>query len=200
MDNSTPYKASLTREPFMYYEMKITAKLLQEGLREAEVVEKIYTENLFQYPTERSLKRMARACIRRLNKLDEELISWIVDKSTDVSKQVCLYAFMKDSRLIWEFMITVIGEKYRTKNFSYSRVDINIFFTRLMEQNDTVSSWSESTISKLKSVIVNLLKENNYIDSPNAKKLNEVSLNYKLKDKIIQNGDRKCLSAFNCFE
>jgi hypothetical protein len=46
---------------------------------------------------------------------------------------------MKDSRLIWEFMITVIGEKYRTRNFSYSRMDLNVFFTRLQEQNDICS-------------------------------------------------------------
>ena len=37
MDSKTPYIASLTREPFMYYEMKITAKLLEEGLSEEDV-------------------------------------------------------------------------------------------------------------------------------------------------------------------
>ena len=52
MDTNTPYIASLTREPFMYYEMTITAKLLLEGLDEDEVIEKIFKENLYQYPTE----------------------------------------------------------------------------------------------------------------------------------------------------
>jgi hypothetical protein len=107
---------------------------------------------------------------------------------------------MKDSRLIWEFMITVIGEKYRTRNYSYSRKDLNVFFTRLQEQNDTVASWSDSTINKLKSVFTSLLKENGYIDKTNSKRLNEVLLDYKLKDKIIKNGDAICLSAFNYFE
>ena len=201
MDTNTPYIASLTREPFMYYEMGITAKLLAEGLSEEEVVEKIFKENLYQYPTERSLKIRARACIRRLNGLeDEELLSWIINRPLDISKQVSLYAFMKSSRLIWEFMITVIGEKYRTRNFTYSRMDLNVFFTRLQEQNDTVASWSDATIGKLKSVISNLLKENGYIDSPNSKKLNEVLLDYKLKEKIKDKGDETCLPAFNYFE
>ena len=201
MDTNTPYIASLTREPFMYYEMTITAKLLLEGLDEDEVIEKIFKENLYQYPTERSLKTRARACIKRLKGLeDEELLSWIVNRPLDISRQVCFYAFMKSSRLIWEFMITVIGEKYRTKNFTYSRMDLNVFFTRLQKQNETVASWSDATIGKLKSVIISLLKENGYIDSPNAKKLNEVLLDYKLKEKITEKGDETCLPAFNYFE
>lgn len=201
MDTNTPYIASLTREPFMYYEMTITAKLLVEGLSEEEVVEKIFKENLYQYPTERSLKMRARACIKRLKGLeDEELLSWIINRPLGISKQVSLYAFMKSSRLIWEFMITVIGEKYRTRNFTYSRMDLNVFFTRLQEQNDTVATWSDATIGKLKSVISNLLKENGYIDSPNSKKLNEVLLDYKLKEKIKEKGDETCLPAFNYFE
>ncbi len=201
MDSNAPYIASLTREPFMYYEMKITAKLLEEGLSEEEAIEKIFKENLYQYPTERSLKMRARACIKRLNALgDEELVSWIINRPLDISRQVCLYAMMKDSRLIWEFMITVIGEKYRTRNFSYSRMDLNVFFTRLQEQNDIVASWSDSTINKLKSVLGSLLKENGYIDKTNSKSLNEVLLDYKLKDKIIENGDATCLPAFNYFE
>lgn len=201
MDSNAPYIASLTREPFMYYEMKITAKLLEKGLSEKEAIEKIFKENLYQYPTERSLKMRARACIKRLNALgDEELVSWIINRPLDISRQVCLYAMMKDSRLIWEFMITVIGEKYRTCNFSYSRMDLNVFFTRLQEQNDTVASWSDSTINKLKSVFASLLKENGYIDKTSSKRLNEVLLDYKLKDKIIENGDATCLPAFNYFE
>ncbi|MDN5343044.1 MULTISPECIES: DUF1819 family protein [Oceanotoga] len=201
MDSNAPYIASLTREPFMYYEMKITAKLLEKGLSEEEAIEKIFKENLYQYPTERSLKMRARACIKRLNALgDEELVSWIINRPLDISRQVCLYAMMKDSRLIWEFMITVIGEKYRTRKFSYSRMDLNVFFTRLQEQNDTVASWSDSTINKLKSVFASLLKENGYIDKTSSKRLNEVLLDYKLKDKIIENGDATCLPAFNYFE
>ena len=60
------YKASITREHFLFYEMRITARLLNEGCSEDEVISRIVTENLFQYPTERSIKGMAKACLRRL--------------------------------------------------------------------------------------------------------------------------------------
>lgn len=55
MDNSYPYIASLTREPFLFYEMRTTAKLMCNGLNDDEIVKRIVQQNLFQYPTEKSI-------------------------------------------------------------------------------------------------------------------------------------------------
>ena len=51
MDHSYPYIASLTREPFLFYEMRSTAKLMAEGNSDDAIVKKIVEQNLFQYPT-----------------------------------------------------------------------------------------------------------------------------------------------------
>ena len=51
--------------------MRITAKLLSKGLSDKEVVEIIVKDNLFQYPTEKTIKKMASSCIRRLRAMDE---------------------------------------------------------------------------------------------------------------------------------
>lgn len=64
MDHSYPYIASLTREPFLFYEMRSTAKLMSEGLSDEAIVAEIAEQNLFQYPTEKSITRMAKACMR----------------------------------------------------------------------------------------------------------------------------------------
>lgn len=57
MDHSYPYIASLTREPFLFYEMRSTAKLMSEGLSDEAIVTEIVEQNLFQYPTEKSITR-----------------------------------------------------------------------------------------------------------------------------------------------
>ena len=67
MDHSYPYIASLTREPFLFYEMRSTAKLMVEGNSDDAIVKEIVEQNLFQYPTEKSITRMAKACIKRLH-------------------------------------------------------------------------------------------------------------------------------------
>ena len=89
------YNASITREPFLYYEMRTAARLLNEGCSEEEAISRIVTENLFQYPTERSIKRMAKACLRRLTGMnDMELVAAVATKPQDVSRQICLYDMM----------------------------------------------------------------------------------------------------------
>ena len=200
MDNTYPYIASLTREPFLFYEMRTTAKLLSSGMSNNDVVTQITSDNLFQYPTEKSVARMAKACLKRLAAMDDnDLVRAIAQQPTDVAKQICLYAVMKQSRLMWEFMLTVIGEKYRLKDSSFGRIDLNTYFMRLQEQDDAVATWSEGTITKLKQVLAKVLVENEYLDDIRADHLNPVYLHPILENAIRCHGDLMVLPAFNCF-
>lgn len=200
--DESPYMGSgqMTREQFLFYEMRTTARLMAEGLSEKEIIERIVKDNLFQYPTEKSIQKMARTCMVRLKSLeDANLIVVIASQPAEIAKQVCLYAMMKRYRLIWDFMITVIGEKYRISDDSFGKIDLNSFFLRLEEQDDLVASWSDSTISKLKQVLTRMLVENEYIDSARATKLNPVWLHPVLENAIRAKGNEIALPAFNCF-
>ncbi|MHB8128491.1 MAG: DUF1819 family protein [Mobilitalea sp.] len=194
------YNGSLTREQFLFYEMRTTARLMTEGLSDDEVVLRIVVDNLFQYPTERSVKKMARVCIGRLKAMeDDSLVQAVANQVSDVAKQICLYAIMKYSKLVYEFMVTVIGAKYSSKDFSFGKIDLNVFFMRLQEQDDDVASWSESTIQKIKQVITRMLIETEYIDNTKSDHLNPVWLNPVLENIVREKGETEVLSAFNYF-
>ena len=199
--NDSPYKGSgnLTREQFLFYEMRTTAKLMKEGFADDKIIEKIVSDNLFQYPTEKSVKKMASVCISRLYGLnDNRLVAAIAEQDSFTAKQICLYAMMKQYRIIWDFMITVIGTKYRQQDFTFSRRDINVFFMRLQEQDDTVASWSEATTKKIGSVISRILIDNEYIDDGKATILNPVLISPLLENTIRASGQELALPAFNC--
>lgn len=199
--SSSPYRAYITREPFLFYEMRATARLLSDGLSDDRAIEQIVSENLFQYPTEKSIRRMARACVTRLrNMKDNEMIAAIAEQPQDVSKQLCLYAMMKQHRLVLDFMLTVIAEKYRQQNFAFSKMDLNVFFLRLQEQDDGVATWSDSTITKLKQIFVRMLVDTEYLDDIRADHVNPVLLSSILENAIRSNGDEAMLPAFNRFE
>ena len=72
--DASPYNAAITREQFLFYEVRTTAKLVCEGLRNDEIVGRIVKDNLFQYPTEKSVKKMALACLRRLEALEDRIL------------------------------------------------------------------------------------------------------------------------------
>lgn len=78
LKEASPYTGVITREQFLFYEMRTTARLVEEGLTAAEI-----------------------------------------------AKQICLYAMMKQYRLVWDFMVTVIGEKYHLKDLSFGKIDLN---------------------------------------------------------------------------
>ena len=196
---ASPYNAAITREQFLFYEMRTTAKLVCEGLSNDEVADRIVKENLFQYPTEKSVRKMALACIRRLECMeDQSLVQALATQPSDVSKQICLYAMMRQYRLVWDFMLTVIGNKYRLLDTSFGKIDLNTFFMRLQEQDDWVATWSDSTVTKLKQVLQKLLVENEYLDSTDADHINPVLISPLLENAIREAGQEIVLPAFNC--
>ena len=197
---ASPYNAAITREQFLFYEMRATAKLVCDGLSKDQVADRIVKENLFQYPTEKSVRKMALACLRRLDFLkDDSLVETLATQASDVSKQVCLYAMMKQYRLVLDFMLTVVGSKYRLLDASFGKADLNGFFLRLQEQDDWVATWSDATITKLKQVLQKLLVENEYLDSTDSVHLNPVLISSVLENAIRSKGDEIVLPAFNCF-
>ena len=194
------YNGGLTREQFLFYEIRIVASLQLQGLSREEIVEEIKHANLFQFPTERMISSIAGTCFKRLDALGSEtLVYHLANAPAEVAKQINLYAMMKYNRIVWDFMTTVIGEKFRTQELAFSGKDLNIFFFDLQEQNDTVASWRDSTINKIKQVLKKTLVECEYLDSVRATQLNPVSVSPELEDEIRANHDLAALPAFNCF-
>lgn len=194
------YNGGLTREQFLFYEIRTVSSLHLQGYDKDKIIERIKAENLFQFPTERMIASIAGACFKRIEALESEtLIEYLAHAPAEVAKQINLYAMMKYNLLVWDFMTTVIGEKYRTQELDFSRKDLNVFFFRLQEQNDSVASWSDTTIKKIKQVLTKILIECEYLDSGKSERLNAISIYPELEDEIRAKNDLAALPAFNCF-
>lgn len=194
------YNGGLTREQFLLYEIRVVARLQLQGLSREEIVEKLKSENLFQFPTERMITNIAGVCFKRLDALSSPmLVEELVSGPMNLAKQINLYAMMRYNRIVWDFMVTVIGEKFRTRDFSFLPADMNLFFLGLQEQDDTVAGWSDSTIGKIKQVLRKALVECDYLDSVKAAVLNPVYPYDELVTGIQANGDTEALIAFNYF-
>lgn len=200
MDLTMTYNGGLTSEQFLFYEMRIVAKQHLAGQSIEEIIDYIKRDNLFQYPTERKVSKLARACHRRVLALGNEKLTYeVANAPADVAKQINLYAMMRYNRLVWEFMTGLIGEKFRQQDLSYTKKDINIFFSHLQEQNDDIATWSEQTIAKLKQVLTKSLVETEMLDSVRSVTLNPIFISAELEAGIRENNDLTALSAFNCF-
>lgn len=199
MNPLTKYKA-ITKEQFLFHEMRTIAKLVIENKTDEEILDEVVHDNLFQYPTEKSLREITRTCLSRLRIFDDNRVAEIIATgNVQSAKQACLFAMMEQNRLVWDFMVGVIGEKYRTRDYYFSMTDLNSYFTRLQEQNDDIASWSESSIKKCKQVLMRLLIENEYLENRKATQLNSIYLDSYFKN-VVSDIDSVALCAFNSFE
>ena len=87
-----------------------------QGKSRDDILAEIFAENLFQFPTERTIKSITNTCFKRIDALDSPvLVSYLADSSAEVAKQINLYAIMRENRIVYDFMTDVIGEKYRSQ-------------------------------------------------------------------------------------
>ncbi len=193
------YGGMITREQFCFFETRTVARLMCEEKTEKEIIEEVVTDNLFQYPTERTIKSVASACCKRMEALNNmELVNTVAYGSAEPAKQICLYAMMKQYPLVRDFMVRLVGEKYRNFDMSFGPLDMNTFFINLQSSNEEVAGWSDSTIDKLKQVLRRILIENEYLDNIKSDHLNPVFLENCLEAAIRESGDLDALPAFNC--
>ena len=87
------YNGGLTREQFLFFETKILAELLTQGYSQTEAIDRIVAENLFQFPTERMIKTIANACLRRLNLLESDgadpMLGKVIVRCRKADKFIC---------------------------------------------------------------------------------------------------------------
>ena len=200
MEKKLEYSGSLTREQFLFYEIRVVARLLADGLTREEILQAVNQDNLFQFPTERMVASISNTCLRRLESLNSsELVQALADGAQEDAKLINLYSMMRDNRIVWDFMILVIGEKYRTQDYELTQSDLNTFILHLQEQNDQVAAWSDSTVRKIKQVLKRCLLECGYLESAKSTRLATVLPCATLIAAIRQNRDTEALAAFNSF-
>ena len=200
MNQPPTYSGAITAEQFLFHEIRVAAGFYLDGISVEDAIEEIKKNNLFQYPTERLVARMTRCCYKRLDALDDEQLRQELSAApTAVAKQINLYAMMRYNRVVRDFMVGVIGEKFRSQDFEFSRKDLNVFFSHLQEQNDDIAGWSESTVNKIKQVLTKILVEVEILDSVRSARLNSLLICEELEDGIRRNNDLEALAAFNCF-
>lgn len=181
------YSANLTGVWFLFYEIKQVIELINIGLSEKEIKSKVLEENLFQHKKISSVTRTLPTVYRRAISLDETLRRILLEDSIENGKLINLYAIMEEDLLFKEFLIEVIGEKYKTNNLHLERKDINGFFTQKREQNEGFAKFKEGTISKLRQVYLKILIDAGILVDLKIGELNRILIDPYLKDVLEKN-------------
>lgn len=195
MGDKTTYSASLTGEAFLFYEIKQVARLKLSGFSDQEIREEVTAKNLFQYATEKRLSRRLGATIRRTQVLDDTLLRCLVDKPSETGRIINLYAIMKTNRLMFDFVLEVIGEKFESNQLLLEKRDINEFFLAKREQHEDIARWKDQTVKKLKQVIQKIVLEAGLLDEQDKCSLHRPSVDSELIKHMDEIADLDWLKA-----
>lgn len=189
------YSAALTGEPFLFYESRQVARLKLSGRNRQQIREEIKSQNLFQYATEKSLAKRINAVQKRVDTLDKTLLRFLAEKPSATAKIINLYAIMNTNKLMLDFMIEVIGEKFEQGNLILEKKDLNEFFAAKREQQENVARWSDETVAKLKRVLPRIIFEAGILVDRNTGTLQRLTLDKDVEKYFREHGEIEFLKA-----
>lgn len=191
--------AAITREQFLLREMQIACQLHESGLSNDEVIAKIKSENLIQYPTERMVGNIARVCCKRIDAVDDEAIIRIIASGMpEAAAQANLYAMMCAYPLVRNFMVEVVARKFQELDYTLGSMEMSAYMTSLQVEYENMANLADSTIGKIKQVLRKCLVECGMLANARSEELIPIFLDFDVREAIEAKGDAEALRAFGC--
>jgi len=189
------YSLSFTAASLMVHETEQIAQLLNEHQDWKIVQELVIDENILQKGTVSTRKREFAEIKKRLLDINSTHINYILTCTRDELKLYCLYLCSKSYRLIFEFIVEVLRDKYLTFDYSILDSDYARFIEAKRANSDKLQKITEKTEYKIKQVIFRILEQSNLIDSSKLRNIQKPYVSDELFD-LIKEDSPKYLACF----
>ncbi|MEB0114542.1 DUF1819 family protein [Variovorax sp. RTB1] len=187
------YNAEISAGSLMVPETRRIAKLLLNRPTDAQWDAAIKDENLLQ-KSPATARRQARLIRNRLETLDGEGLTLVVESDGELCRQLLLAASARHSRLLSDFLRDVYIADLRRLENTLSHRQWEAFLTECEHRDNAVGQWAASTREKLFQVIVRILAEAKYLDSTRRMGLTPPMLHPKMRAYLKRLGDAETLT------
>lgn len=161
-----------------------------------DALQAIASDNLFQYPTDREIGSIARACFARLDAMGDELSRLAAEGTAVQAAQANLYAMMLLYRLIERFMMEEAAPRLASLDHVLSRADVGSFLERY-QARFVADGWSDATVKKLRGVLSGILAGAGMRSSARSDELHPVPVDPEVEAGVCANGRSALLAAFD---
>jgi hypothetical protein len=192
------YRGDIVGGSLLIAESRKIAGLLLDGVTGDGWHRAIVIENLLQKRSPVAAKRHARLIRSRLSLMEPELWQLVHGGSADIAVQALLASAVKHSRLLGDFMETVVKENWRTFKQKVTTRDWTQFLETCLQIDSKIAQWTPATRAKLKQIVFRILAEANYIDGTRSGRLLAVAVLPEIKEYLINNSEEyvlRCMEA-----
>lgn len=189
------YTLSFTAASLMSFETEQIAQLYSIHNDWKIVQNLVVDENIMQKGTISTRKREFAEIKKRLGDISSGELDFILDATTDELKLYCLYLCAKSYRLIFEFIVEVIREKYLMFDYAILNSDYVRFIESKTASSQKLQKITEKTQYKIKQVIFRILEQSTLIDSAKSKNIQKPYISTEL-EKAVATNNPKYLALF----
>jgi hypothetical protein len=148
--------AAHTNQGFLLREVTVAAEMLLTGSDTAAVLRAVRDDDLFQLRTDKSRQTIGAAVMARLEGIEEPLLALLAEGSAEVKRLTNLYLILLQHRLLRELIAEVFIDARRRLATAITGAEINAFLEQKRGQEATVAGWSEETLQKSRSNMLNV--------------------------------------------
>ena len=148
--------SALTNQGFLLRETVEAASRLAAGAQAEDVLKQVKEHDLFQLRTVKSRQTIGNAVLTRLDGVPPRLLRLLVDGGSDVQRLTNLYLILVQHRLLREFLLEVVHDALRRLATVVTMDEVNVFIEHKREQHAAVGSWSDQTLQKARSNMLNV--------------------------------------------
>ncbi|MEJ1325220.1 DUF1819 family protein [Latilactobacillus sakei] len=182
------YRTTLNTRPLMFLESRRVGKLLVKRVSTEEIRRQVIEEDLLQLPSISRRKIAVEIILKRLNYLDDYLITKFVEVDQDTARILLLYSILRNDQLFYEFMREVYWQSIISHADTLRKSDIINFITNKGLQSNRVKMWTDGTKRRLADAYQQILTETQLLQDEHIK--NSI-LTGDVRQYLIQNGDKQ---------
>lgn len=187
------YRADITAGSLKIAESRVIADLLLKQVDDDVWKAALGEDNLLQARSPATARRLARLIRNRLETMMPNLWKLVRDGNSMVATHACLAAAVKHSSLLADFLELVVKEQCRifAEKLTYQMWDD--FIADCQSRDAELPEWSESTIKRLRSSVLQILQQAGYIDSTKSMRLQTVYIADEVVSYLTNNDEGSVL-------
>ncbi len=183
------YSGDIVAGSLLIPESRTIASLLKKNISSEQWRQAIEVDNVLQKRSPLTAKRQARLIKNRLSLMPEGFLDLVENSSHEVTTQALLAAAIKHSRLLGDFLDQIVQDHWRTFQKQLTSRDWDHFLDLCVQKDPHIKNWSESTLNKLRQVIIRILAEASYIDGTKTQNLLPVTIVAEVRQFLTRNGE-----------
>lgn len=197
---ANPYTSTITSSSLRLRESRIIADLLLQGVDELEWKRQVKELNVLQMGSPHSVNRISLLLRARLEPLGPGLWEMVRDGDRILATQAVFAGAVKESRLLGDFLDLAVREQRQLYAETLSARVWSDYIAGCRGRDPDMPSWSEATVSKLRSAVFSMMAEAGYLNNTRELRLQKVFLAPPLADYLRDRGESYVLRCLKVCE